>query len=101
MQYRTLGRTGITVSQMCLGAMMFGAFGNPDHDHEYSHEGRPQGTQPIPLVLSCPYDAGAFRACFQSSITACLASACSCLWNWASISGSAVAILRSAALRSS
>ena len=30
MQYRTLGRTGITVSQLCLGAMMFGAFGNPD-----------------------------------------------------------------------
>ncbi|MBV8398185.1 MAG: aldo/keto reductase, partial [Acetobacteraceae bacterium] len=32
MQYRTLGRTGITVSQLCLGAMMFGAFGNPNHD---------------------------------------------------------------------
>ncbi len=24
MQYRTLGRTGITVSHLCLGAMMFG-----------------------------------------------------------------------------
>jgi aryl-alcohol dehydrogenase-like predicted oxidoreductase len=32
MEYRPLGRTGITVSHMCLGAMMFGAFGNPDHD---------------------------------------------------------------------
>ncbi len=32
MQYRPLGRTGVTVSQLCLGAMMFGAFGNPDHD---------------------------------------------------------------------
>jgi aryl-alcohol dehydrogenase-like predicted oxidoreductase len=32
MEYRTLGRTGISVSQMCLGAMMFGAFGNSDHD---------------------------------------------------------------------
>jgi aryl-alcohol dehydrogenase-like predicted oxidoreductase len=32
MDYRPLGRTGISVSQMCLGAMMFGAFGNPDHD---------------------------------------------------------------------
>src|SRR5271155_3038196 len=30
--YRPLGRTGVSVSQMCLGAMMFGAFGNPDHD---------------------------------------------------------------------
>jgi aryl-alcohol dehydrogenase-like predicted oxidoreductase len=32
MQYRTLGRTGIQVSPYCLGAMMFGAVGNPDHD---------------------------------------------------------------------
>jgi aryl-alcohol dehydrogenase-like predicted oxidoreductase len=32
MQYRTLGKTGIKVSPYCLGAMMFGAVGNPDHD---------------------------------------------------------------------
>src|SRR3954449_10368463 len=32
MQHRLLGRTGVSVSQMCLGAMMFGAWGNPDHD---------------------------------------------------------------------
>jgi aryl-alcohol dehydrogenase-like predicted oxidoreductase len=32
MRYRTLGRTGIKVSPYALGAMMFGAFGNPDHD---------------------------------------------------------------------
>jgi aryl-alcohol dehydrogenase (NADP+) len=32
MQYRSLGRTGIKVSPYCLGAMMFGAVGNPDHD---------------------------------------------------------------------
>src|SRR3979409_472413 len=32
MKYRTLGRTGIEVSRYCLGAMMFGAMGNPDHD---------------------------------------------------------------------
>jgi aryl-alcohol dehydrogenase-like predicted oxidoreductase len=32
MEYRTLGRTGINVSPLCLGAMMFGAWGNPDHD---------------------------------------------------------------------
>jgi aryl-alcohol dehydrogenase-like predicted oxidoreductase len=30
--HRLLGRTGVSVSQMCLGAMMFGAWGNPDHD---------------------------------------------------------------------
>ena len=32
MRYRTLGRTGIRVSPYALGAMMFGAIGNPDHD---------------------------------------------------------------------
>jgi aryl-alcohol dehydrogenase (NADP+) len=32
MQYRSLGRTGIKVSPYCLGAMMFGKLGNPDHD---------------------------------------------------------------------
>ena len=32
MHYRTLGGTGIKVSPLCLGAMMFGAWGNPDHD---------------------------------------------------------------------
>ena len=32
MQYRTLGRTGIKVSPYCLGALMFGALGNRDHD---------------------------------------------------------------------
>lgn len=32
MQYRNLGRTGMKVSPYCLGAMMFGSAGNPDHD---------------------------------------------------------------------
>ena len=32
MEHRPLGRTGVSVSQLCLGAMMFGAFGNTDHD---------------------------------------------------------------------
>lgn len=31
MNYRTLGRTGVRVSPLCLGAMMFGQWGNPDH----------------------------------------------------------------------
>ena len=31
MHYRPLGRTGIQVSTFCLGAMMFGKVGNPDH----------------------------------------------------------------------
>jgi aryl-alcohol dehydrogenase-like predicted oxidoreductase len=30
--HRDLGRTGVKVSPLCLGAMMFGAWGNPDHD---------------------------------------------------------------------
>jgi aryl-alcohol dehydrogenase-like predicted oxidoreductase len=32
MEPRPLGRTGVQVSPLCLGAMMFGAWGNPDHD---------------------------------------------------------------------
>jgi len=32
MDHRTLGRTGVQVSPLCLGAMMFGAWGNTDHD---------------------------------------------------------------------
>jgi aryl-alcohol dehydrogenase-like predicted oxidoreductase len=31
MRMRTLGGTGVKVSPYCLGAMMFGAWGNPDH----------------------------------------------------------------------
>lgn len=31
MESRNLGRTGLKVSPLCLGAMMFGKWGNPDH----------------------------------------------------------------------
>jgi aryl-alcohol dehydrogenase-like predicted oxidoreductase len=31
-EHRSLGRTGVSVSKFCLGAMMFGAWGNPDHE---------------------------------------------------------------------
>ena len=32
MTYRNLGTTGVKVSPLTLGAMMFGGWGNPDHD---------------------------------------------------------------------
>jgi aryl-alcohol dehydrogenase-like predicted oxidoreductase len=32
MEHRKLGATGLSVSPLCLGAMMFGAWGNRDHD---------------------------------------------------------------------
>jgi len=32
MEMRTLGGTGMKVSPLCLGTMMFGSIGNPDHD---------------------------------------------------------------------
>jgi aryl-alcohol dehydrogenase-like predicted oxidoreductase len=32
MELRTLARTGVRVSPLCLGAMMFGDWGNPDQD---------------------------------------------------------------------
>ena len=36
MKYRNLGRTGLKVTPLCLGAMMFGQWGNPDHDDSVS-----------------------------------------------------------------
>ena len=36
MEYRTLGTTGVRVSALCLGAMMFGAWGNTDEDESVS-----------------------------------------------------------------
>jgi aryl-alcohol dehydrogenase-like predicted oxidoreductase len=32
MDYRNLGSTGVMVSPLCLGTMMFGSWGNADHD---------------------------------------------------------------------
>lgn len=32
MEYRNLGRSGLKVSPLCLGTMMFGEWGNQDHD---------------------------------------------------------------------
>ncbi|HXW44592.1 MAG TPA: aldo/keto reductase [Streptosporangiaceae bacterium] len=32
MDMRLLGSTGVQVSSLCLGAMMFGSWGNPDHE---------------------------------------------------------------------
>jgi aryl-alcohol dehydrogenase-like predicted oxidoreductase len=32
MRHRSLGTTGVKVSPLCLGAMMLGQWGNPDHD---------------------------------------------------------------------
>ena len=32
MKYSPLGRTGMLVSPLCLGNMMFGSWGNSDHD---------------------------------------------------------------------
>src|ERR1051326_2644421 len=32
MELRPFGSTGVKVPPLCLGAMMFGQWGNPDHD---------------------------------------------------------------------
>jgi aryl-alcohol dehydrogenase-like predicted oxidoreductase len=32
MEHRQLGRTGVSVSKLCLGTMMFGDWGNKDHE---------------------------------------------------------------------
>ncbi len=45
MEYRTLGRTGVKVSPLCLGAMMFGQWGNTDHQDSIR-------------IIHCALDAG-------------------------------------------
>jgi aryl-alcohol dehydrogenase-like predicted oxidoreductase len=40
MRMRLLGSTGVQVSPLCLGAMMFGAWGNPDHEESVRIIGR-------------------------------------------------------------
>jgi aryl-alcohol dehydrogenase-like predicted oxidoreductase len=40
MDMRVLGTTGVRVSPLCLGAMMFGAWGNPDHEESARIIGR-------------------------------------------------------------
>ena len=43
MRHRPLGKTGMQVSPLCLGAMMFGAWGNTDHDDSIrDHPPRPR-----------------------------------------------------------
>ncbi|HEY1277183.1 MAG TPA: aldo/keto reductase [Thermoleophilaceae bacterium] len=45
MELRSLGRTGVKVSPLCLGAMMFGAWGETDHDESIR-------------IIHCALDAG-------------------------------------------
>ena len=40
MEFRPLGRTGVQVSALCLGAMMFGEWGTNDHDESIRIIGR-------------------------------------------------------------
>ena len=47
MEYRPLGRTGVQVSKLCLGTMMFGAWGNADHE-----DCRPCGGAPAPAYFA-------------------------------------------------
>ena len=43
MEHRILGRTGVSVSKLCLGAMMFGDWGTKDHDEsDPDHPPRPR-----------------------------------------------------------
>ena len=50
MDYRTLGTTGTKVTPLCLGAMMFGAWGNPDHDDSRSASSTARSTPGINFI---------------------------------------------------
>ena len=56
MEYRLLGRTGVRVSPLCLGAMMFGPWGNKDTADELAavdalDTGRRGGPEPDAITL--------------------------------------------------
>ena len=66
MEYRPLGQTGVQVSAFCLGAMMFGPWGNDDRADAIDREAivkeqrnppadPPAATRPEPMAFS---DAG-------------------------------------------
>jgi hypothetical protein len=42
MEYRLLGRTGVSVSPLCLGTMMFGPWGRRDHAAALTRRGSQQ-----------------------------------------------------------
>ena len=67
-EHRPLGRTGVSVSKFCLGAMMFGAWGNPDHDesiriiHARSTPGSTSSTPPTSTARASPRRSSARRS---------------------------------------
>ena len=60
MKYRPFGRTGINVRPYCLGAMMFGAGGNPDHEectrivHQAVAPAPTSSTRPTRIAAASP-----------------------------------------------
>ena len=51
MEIRPLGRTGVQVSKLCLGTMMFGDWGTKDHDESIKSStglSTPASTSSIP-----------------------------------------------------
>ena len=57
MDHRPLGRTGVSVSKLCLGTMMFGSWGNPDHDECISiihARSTPASTSSTPPTSTAP-----------------------------------------------
>ena len=77
MRMRTLGGTGIKVSPYCLGAMMFGAWGNPDHEDSIRiiHAALDGGINFVDTADV--YSAGSRR---RSSARPCAAAATT--WSW-------------------
>jgi hypothetical protein len=63
MEYRNLGRTGVKVSQLCLGTMMFGRSTNeqdsvagiPHGPHPGAYEAKPPSdrTEEVAVMLDC------------------------------------------------
>ena len=87
MNHRQLGRTGVQVSPLCLGAMMFGAWGNPDHDdvdrdhpRARSTPGSTSSTPPTSTRAASRRRSSARRSPAAGATTSCSPPRCTARW---------------------
>jgi aryl-alcohol dehydrogenase-like predicted oxidoreductase len=69
MRMRELGSTGVHVSPLCLGAMMFGSWGNPDHDESIRIIHRALGSGINFIDTADVYSAGESEAIVGKALT--------------------------------
>ena len=85
MDHRLLGRTGVSVSPLCLGTMMFGPWGNADAPTRSASSTAPStpastsSTPPTSTRTASPRRSSA-RPCRAAATTSCSPRSSSCRW---------------------